>query len=412
MAKISEAPSSGRHVFLVEDEKDMRESLTLVLESRGLRVTTACNGQEAVERIRELRNSGNSMDLLITDLQMPRMNGLALIETLKADGIPPPILVITGFGDKQTVVELMRKGCKEFIDKPFEPDEFLRRVDGVLSSISDEEAEKRTAEHPAELLNRKLAREVETYKRNCSQLLCRIDAAADAYRSFVNPGPKTEKIRTAFFQRSLEELGGDFADIVDTGPGCDIMVADVAGHDMGASYHSLLLKAFFAESVKSADKPEAFLRLLNGRLVAGNTGRRMVTAVFLHLDLFSMTCETASGAHPGVIRIPRFTGIPETIATEGDALGLDDSVSFVSQTFPIVSGDRIVLRTDGLASAAYMNVTTGRRVKFGEDGLLNSLRRHSHLPLNETAEAVWSDILAHCRNKPQDDMLLFMLEIP
>lgn len=71
-------------------------------------------------------------DLLITDIQMPGMTGLELINEVNLMGINLPILVITNYGTRKLIIELMREGCMDYLDKPFTTKEFTNRVARVL----------------------------------------------------------------------------------------------------------------------------------------------------------------------------------------------------------------------------------------------------------------------------------------
>lgn len=119
---------SERHIFLAEDDEYIRLSLSVTLSKRGYKVTLAENGQEALEKIIALKAAGTPPDLLLTDIRMPGMSGIELIDRLKKLDVSLPVFVITGYGDKDMVVELMRRGCSDFIDKPFSPPDLLGRL--------------------------------------------------------------------------------------------------------------------------------------------------------------------------------------------------------------------------------------------------------------------------------------------
>jgi len=117
-----------KHILVVDDERNMLRTLEFILEAADYRVITAEDGRKAMEKILAARASELPIDLLILDIQMPGVTGMELIDDLNRLRIEIPVFVITGYGDKAMVVELLRRGCTEYLDKPFDDEEFLRRV--------------------------------------------------------------------------------------------------------------------------------------------------------------------------------------------------------------------------------------------------------------------------------------------
>ena len=102
-----------RRIVVAEDDPGIRSILIDALESVDHEVVGTANGKEALTAINSFFNMGRYVDLLISDIKMPTMNGLELIETLEKQGMFVPVLVLTGFGDKELLVELLRRGCRD-----------------------------------------------------------------------------------------------------------------------------------------------------------------------------------------------------------------------------------------------------------------------------------------------------------
>jgi DNA-binding NtrC family response regulator len=100
-------------VLIVEDEDGARAGLAAVVESWGYRSATARDGQEAVEKLSAL-NPG----LVITDLKMPRLDGLALLRRLQEEPDPPPAIMLTAHGDETALEEALSLGAFWFLEKP------------------------------------------------------------------------------------------------------------------------------------------------------------------------------------------------------------------------------------------------------------------------------------------------------
>lgn len=401
-----------KHIIVADDEEHIRTSVSFVLEDAGYKVTTVGNGVEALERIKAYESEGRPADLLLTDVQMPHMNGLELVDELNNQSIELPVLVITGYGDKETVVELMRKGCVDYLDKPLLPEAILERTAEALENAERARSLKLKWERSIERTKNRLNRDLDSYRRNFKHLREQMDSAAYNYHKLVSVDTSQCKAKLAIRNRPLADCGGDFFDYRNTTGGCDLFIADVAGHDFGTSYHTVLLKAFFDENYHQNQKGPQFLQLLNEQLRDHGKNERMVTGQFFRLNLKLMTGELVSAGHPHPVRLRAALPVPTPLLVRGDVLGIHETVSFESRTFPVAPGDRFFFHTDGLLRAARVDSLSGRKTRLNGDGLDDLIAKHASLSLEQMVENIWDEVLAFCRHKPEDDMMLVGLEIP
>jgi CheY-like chemotaxis protein len=119
-------------ILIVDNEENMLRTVQFILESAHYRVLTARNGSEALERVKSSQGTAGGIDLILSDVQMPGLTGLELIDAICALGVSAPVLIMTGYGNREMVEELRRKGCGEFLDKPFEEEELLERVRSLV----------------------------------------------------------------------------------------------------------------------------------------------------------------------------------------------------------------------------------------------------------------------------------------
>ncbi len=117
----------GKTIAIVEDDAIMGDSLVQSLGLEGADVRLFPSG-EAVAQEKRLRE----VDLIICDIRLPGMDGAKLFNVLQAREDAPPFLFMTAYGDIDQAVALMRDGAADYVTKPFEMDEFLRRVQGSL----------------------------------------------------------------------------------------------------------------------------------------------------------------------------------------------------------------------------------------------------------------------------------------
>src|SRR5215210_470394 len=113
-------------VLVVDDEAQITRVLKTVLSSQGYQVRTAAEGESALSSLDEWRP-----ELVITDLYMPRMNGLELCKRIRAVSTVP-IIVLSVKGEERTKVEALDSGADDYVTKPFGIDELMARVRAAL----------------------------------------------------------------------------------------------------------------------------------------------------------------------------------------------------------------------------------------------------------------------------------------
>lgn len=121
-----------QRVLIVDDEDSARMSVELALTMAGYSVVGTADGREAIQQIIAADDQSREFDLLITDLKMPNMSGMELLDELNAMGVSIPTLVITGFADNQTIKQLSEKGCNDYYEKPLDPKTLTDRVGEIL----------------------------------------------------------------------------------------------------------------------------------------------------------------------------------------------------------------------------------------------------------------------------------------
>src|SRR5467141_1522520 len=105
-------------ILIVEDEAKMRRLLELNLEEEGFTTLSAGDAETGLKLLRE-----NSVDLVVTDLRLPGMNGLEFLQAVKHQNAALPVIVMTAFGTVETAVEAMKAGASDYVLKPFSLDE-------------------------------------------------------------------------------------------------------------------------------------------------------------------------------------------------------------------------------------------------------------------------------------------------
>lgn len=121
-------------ILVVDDEKSMRDFLEILLQKEGYQVVTAARGKRALEVLQD-----GPVDLVITDIRMPSMDGIDVLEEVKAHCPQVPVLMITAYAEAETAVEAMKKGAYDYIIKPFKVDELKLIIRNALEKKHLEE---------------------------------------------------------------------------------------------------------------------------------------------------------------------------------------------------------------------------------------------------------------------------------
>jgi len=117
----------GCRILIVDDERIIHVSLGRILGRQGHQVDAVLEASEALERL-----SSREYDLIITDLMMPEMNGIQLMEKMQVMGLEVPVLMITGYPTVTTALQALRLGAVDYVAKPFTRSELLGPVNRAL----------------------------------------------------------------------------------------------------------------------------------------------------------------------------------------------------------------------------------------------------------------------------------------
>ena len=118
-------------ILVVDDELSMREFLKILLEKEGYEVFTASETTSAIDLIQ-----GHTFDLVISDIKMPGIGGLSLLERIKEINSSIPVIMITAFASPEKAVIAMKSGAFDYITKPFKVDEIINIIKSAISTAT------------------------------------------------------------------------------------------------------------------------------------------------------------------------------------------------------------------------------------------------------------------------------------
>ena len=131
-AQKGKVMAQQKRILVIDDERKMIESMQKLLSNEGYEVDIADGAQEGMA----LFETG-SFDLVITDMMMPDYDGLYVMDTVRKHSADTPVIVVTGYGSMDSVIEAMRKGAYDYVIKPFDFD----RIKATVRKVFDKQRE-------------------------------------------------------------------------------------------------------------------------------------------------------------------------------------------------------------------------------------------------------------------------------
>ena len=120
------------HVLVIDDDARLRQVLARLLRTSGFdRVDEAADGEEALAALDRIHP-----DLILTDCQMPRMDGIAFVRHLRARGDLTPVIMLSGQGDPHAVVVAVKAGVNNYLPKPISPEILFEKIGQTLGRLN------------------------------------------------------------------------------------------------------------------------------------------------------------------------------------------------------------------------------------------------------------------------------------
>lgn len=375
-------------LLIVDDSAGIRQMLVRILRSeRSYEVQEACNGIEAKEKL-----EANDFDLVITDLNMPGMNGLQLMAWALENRPGPTWIILSGFGTFETAIEAIRLGAFDFVPKPIESRTAFRIT--VRNALAQKSLRDEMNRLNAELIhtNSLLHERVGQLESACNLLGDQAEVITeDLQRAeriqralLPNSVPQVKGISATAVYRPSQRIGGDLYDIFQLDDHrVAFVIADAAGHGVSAAMLSVLFKTRLQQcnGGESPQHPAVLLQGLSEYLYDECASPGLfVTAAYGVIDVHRAELCFASAGHPPMV-LRRANGDTEMLCYTGPALGLDREAKYAENRIRFDRGDQVLCYTDGLCEgwvenqglAAERLTQLLREVDFHEKGALLSI---------------------------------------
>lgn len=406
-----ESLSAQQHprILVVDDEEAIRLLLITMLRRGGDWDIQQAQDAPAAQ----VRLIDQQFDLVITDLAMPGVSGLALMQWAKDRGMAPDWIILTGHGTFEDAIKAVRMGAFDFITKPLDsPDALTLRVRNVLRQrLLENERRKLNAE--LQQRNIQLRQQVSQLRDACSLLCTQAESIANDLRRAeiiqraLLPAvpPDLHDFSLSAVYRPSNNVGGDLYDVVRLGDRYAVIyLADAAGHGVSAAMLAVLFKENLrvAHEMQLPTPPAEVLRLANNILLGECRALGLfVTAAYCLLDLEQRTITVASAGHPPLILHRQEGGIEEIFHT-GPALGVSAQARFAEKTIELHDGDRLLFYTDGI-----FNAPEGAAKLTASD--LTAALSSGQLHGQELLNWLMAEAARRRKNAPQDDDITLIM---
>lgn len=394
-------------ILVAEDDRATLTRIRALLRSWGHECIPAHDGAEAWELFRQHRPP-----VVITDWLMPGMDGLELLERVRASGANSYFIMLTARGDVADLVRAMDAGADDYLSKPFANEELRVRIRAGLRMIEHQEA----LEHN----NRELVRANLTISAANRRMKSELEAAARIQDSYLPRNlPSFPRARFAWHFEPCDELSGDSFNILPLEQNkVGLYVADVSGHGVASSLLSVQLSRLLTQ----VDQPDSLLRRRGGgeeRLcppsdVAAHLNQlfpldqdqvQYFTFLYGILDLDRRVFRYTSAGHSGPI-VVRPSGA-QVQPPSPPAIGFVPDAHFCERQLDLNAGDRLYLYTDGV-----FEICNQAGEQIGENRIATLLAEHRDRPLDSSLDQIvrrihqWSGGEELC-----DDLSLVAVEI-
>ena len=326
------------NILVVDDEPDL-EPLMLQRMRREIRagrykMTFARDGVEALQML----EADPDIDMVLSDINMPRMDGLTLLEQIPKVSPNLRSVIISAYGDMKNIRTAMNRGAFDFVTKPVDFDDLRFTID-------------RTLQHVEELREALNARDKLVAIQN------ELDVASTMQQSILPTAfPSSDTFKVFGTMQPARNVGGDFFDVMRLQDGhVGLAIADVSGKGVPAALFMMSSRTLLKGAAIGVDGPGAVLSEVNNLLHEDNSAQMFVTMLYAIFNPATRTFTYASGGHDAPLLIHSDGTSTLLPLTNGIALGILPDFEYQQESIRLSPGDTIVLYTDGVTEAMNMD---------------------------------------------------------
>ena len=334
-------------ILMVDDEEDLellvRQRFRRRIRKGEFDFLFAHNGKEALEALDE----NPDIRLVLSDINMPVMDGLTLLGQLEESKPDVKAVIISAYGDMENIRTAMNRGAFDFVTKPVDFSDLQITIEKTLKHI-----------HALEQALKNRDRLVAIRRE--------LDVAKQVQLSGV---PAELPVREAFgvhaIMNSAKEIGGDFYDFFELDQHrLGLVIADVSDKGVPAALFTMITRALLKSSSRRHDSPSRCLHEVNEFLCQDNDACMFVTVFYGVLDMRDGSFRYSNGGHNPPRHLTSAGVVIELPLTGDFALGVADGHDFGENVIQVAPGDALFLYTDGITEACNQQLD-----EYGENRL-------------------------------------------
>ncbi|MCX7747964.1 MAG: SpoIIE family protein phosphatase [Clostridia bacterium] len=379
-------------VLVIDDENTILKNIEFVLGLEDYTVLTASDGEEGINLFKK---NLNSIDVVITDMRMPKCSGMDVLKEVKSIMPEMSVIILTGHGDMENAILSMKEGAFEYLKKPVNADDLTIAINNAIIRKN------------LLLENSRMQRELLEHKNYLQGLH---DSAQKILMNMLPEElPDLKGFRFGVEYKSSDAVGGDMYDICDIGNYICFYVFDVSSHGILASVITIILKSFirnieynYRQGINKRRFPE-IVADLNLELEA-NTAQNVFATLFLgFIDKKTKVFYYVSAGH--VVQYLFNGETVESLPSTGTILGVFPDATYSCNVIPLKKGDKVLLFTDGIIEA------TSNDKMFGPDNLISILKNSHSKPIQSVTSEILETVSDFADGEFHDDVTLVGIEI-
>ena len=335
MPVSSDVTTSGPHrILVVDDEPDLerlvRQRMRREIRSGQFVMEFAQNGLEALAKLEQQ----DRFDMVLSDINMPKMDGLALLERIPSVDPDVRAVIVSAYGDMKNIRTAMNRGAFDFVTKPIDFGDLRVTIDRTLenSAVWREAMQSRS-----QLVA--LESELDVARRMQASILPTEFPHCDGFEVHANMEP-------------ARQVGGDFYDVQGLERGrLGLAIADVSGKGVPAGLFMMSSRTLLKGAAIGSADPGMVLTTVNSVLSDDNAEMMFVTVLYAVYDPRTHEYTYANGGHDSPLVVHADGSSTLLPHTGGIALGIMPDAQFESHTVTLQEGDTVLLYTDGVTEA-------------------------------------------------------------
>jgi sigma-B regulation protein RsbU (phosphoserine phosphatase) len=376
-------------ILMVDDEPDLelliRQRFRRRNRENGFDFEFARNGEEALEKL----NQDESIDIVMSDINMPVMDGLTLLSRLREMDRLLRIVIVSAYGDMKNIRTAMNRGAYDFLTKPIDFEDFEITLRKTIQEIQGVRAG-----HEARRQLNDMENELTVANRIQQSMLPRR----------FPPFPERREFEIYAEMEPARAVGGDFFDFffIDTDR-LGFVIADVSGKGVPSALFMAAARTLLRATAMQGGSSAECIQYVNNVLARQGDGTMFVTLIYgiLHTRSGQVDYCNAGHHHPYVFSARR--GLRKSEDGGGMMAGLYDIAKYECGSLQLEPGDGVLLYTDGLTEAF-----DAAGAMFGDSGLLANLEAAAHAPVEEVVKGLMRGVKAFTGSAPQSDDMTVM----